>query len=321
MNIKFGIQIEPQFGFTYKTIKEVASDGEKLGYYSIWASDHFFLDEKSEDVNCFEAWTLISALAEATSTLRIGTLVTCNSYRHPTVLAKMAATVDAISNGRLEFGIGAGWKDIEYNAYGIPFPSVKIRMEQLEEAILVIKKLWTEPKASFTGKHYRLTNALSAPKPVQKPYPPIFIGGGGEQQTLKFVAKYGDYMNLPFTPIDELDKKLNALKAHCKAEGRDYDTIGKSYFSLAYTSDDPEKIAEELVARANRQKISLEKLKSRIYNSKHPGAWIGSPEELKDRIDFMISLGFDYFHLVFPYPKDQEASKDFAKLVMNKYFK
>ncbi|MFV2016301.1 MAG: LLM class flavin-dependent oxidoreductase, partial [Candidatus Heimdallarchaeota archaeon] len=150
-SIKFGIQIEPQFGFSYNMIKEIALQGEKLGYTSIWASDHFFLHKKSEEIDCLESWTLLASIAAETSTIRLGTLVTGNNYRYPAVLAKIAATVDHISRGRLDFGIGAGWKKIEYDAYGIPFPSVKDRMDQLEEAIQIIKKLWIEPKVTFEG--------------------------------------------------------------------------------------------------------------------------------------------------------------------------
>ncbi|OLS28236.1 MAG: Pyrimidine monooxygenase RutA [Candidatus Heimdallarchaeota archaeon LC_2] len=165
-SIKFGIQIEPQFGFKYNNIKEIALQGEKLEFTSIWSSDHFFYGPNPEVTDCLEAWTLLSALAVDTSTIRLGTLVTGNNYRYPPLLAKMTATVDQISGGRLDFGLGAGWKQNEYEAYGIPFPSVKDRMDQLEEAIQIIKKLWTEPKVTFQGKHYQLKDAYSSPKPV-----------------------------------------------------------------------------------------------------------------------------------------------------------
>lgn len=134
MSVKFGIQIEPQSGFDYEPVEKIALNGEEAGYDSVWSSDHFFLDEKSEDRKCMEAWTLLAALPSKTEKIRLGTLVTCNSYRHPAVLAKIAATVDVISNGRLFFGVGAGWKKIEYRAYGIPFPSLRGRMDRLEEA-------------------------------------------------------------------------------------------------------------------------------------------------------------------------------------------
>ncbi|MCK5183676.1 MAG: TIGR03560 family F420-dependent LLM class oxidoreductase, partial [Candidatus Heimdallarchaeota archaeon] len=226
MIVKFGIQIEPQMGFDYKTVEKIALEAEKIGYDSIWSSDHFFLDDKSEDRNCMEAWTLISALAAVTKKIKLGTLVTCNSYRYPAVLAKMAATVDMISNGRLIFGFGAGWKEMEYNAYGIPFPSTLDRLYQMEEAIEIIKLLWTEPKVTYEGKYYQIKDAFSAPKPVQKPWPPIMIGGMGEKVLLKMVAKHADYCNFILKP--KIERSLEILKAHCKVIGRDYNDIGKS---------------------------------------------------------------------------------------------
>ena len=135
----------------------------------------FFLNDKSENLNCIEAWTLLAALASKITRIHLGPMVSCNSYRYPAVLAKIAATVDMISNGRLFFGIGAGWKEIEYEAYGIPFPSLNERMDRMEEAIQIIRLLWTKPKTSFKGKYYKIKDAFSAPKPVQKPMPPILI--------------------------------------------------------------------------------------------------------------------------------------------------
>ncbi|MFX1245689.1 MAG: LLM class flavin-dependent oxidoreductase, partial [Promethearchaeota archaeon] len=151
MPLSFGIQIGNYFGFDYDTIKEIALTAEKIGYDALWISDHFFIDKNPATTSCLEAWTVLSALASITKTLRLGTLVTCNGFRYPTVLAKIAATVDVISNGRLEFGIGAGWKKNEHVNYGIPFPSLKERMDRLEESVQIIKKLWTEPSVSFDG--------------------------------------------------------------------------------------------------------------------------------------------------------------------------
>ena len=142
MTANFGIQIEPQLGFDYKSVKQIAIEGEKLGYDSIWSSDHFFLHNKAENVNCMEVWTLLAALASATKKIRIGSLVACNSYRYPSVLAKIVATLDLISNGRVIFGIGAGWKESEYRAYGISFPAVRERIDRFEEAIKIIKLLY-----------------------------------------------------------------------------------------------------------------------------------------------------------------------------------
>ncbi|MHA2296814.1 MAG: LLM class F420-dependent oxidoreductase [Candidatus Hodarchaeales archaeon] len=315
-NIRFGVQIEPQFGFDYQTVEKIALKAEKVGFDSIWASDHFFLDDKSEDTNCMEAWTLIAALAAKTQTLRLGTLVTGNSYRYPAILAKIAATVDMISNGRLEFGIGAGWKEIEYKAYSIPFPSVKDRMDQLEESIQVIIDLWTEPKVTFEGKHYKIKDAFSAPKPVQNPYPPIFIGGTGKKRILRMVAKYGDYCNFGWwVPPEELKVLLDTLKEHCKAESRDYDSIGKSFFASVLIAETEEQLGELMARRAKVRNTSVEEYKKKLP----PGVFVGTPEVVEQRFQELIDLGFDYYQLMFPYPEDYEQIDDFARLVMKKF--
>lgn len=259
----------------------------------------------------------IGALASVTSKIRLGTLVSCQSYRYPAVLAKIASTVDLISEGRLEFGIGAGWKEVEYNAYGINFPPIKERMDQLEEYIQIVKALWTKPKATFEGKHYKVKEAFSAPKPVQK-LPPIFIGGSGKKRTMSMVAKYGDYINLPFTPLDQVSDILDALKQHCDKFDRDYDEIGKSYFTQMFVAETEDEVEKYLVEMANRLDIPLDKLKERLKKSVGPGAWAGTPEKVIERLQYLIDLGFDYFHLMFPYSKDLELTKNFEKLIMRK---
>ncbi|NPE08478.1 MAG: LLM class F420-dependent oxidoreductase [Asgard group archaeon] len=320
MTVKFGIQIEPQMGFEYKTVEKIALEAEKFGYDSIWSSDHFFLDDKSEDRNCMEAWTLISALAAVTKKIKLGTLVTCNSYRYPAVLAKMAATVDMISNGRLIFGFGAGWKEMEYNAYGIPFPSTLDRLYQMEEAIEIIKLLWTEPKVTYDGKYYQIKDAFSAPKPVQKPWPPIMIGGMGEKVLLKMVAKHADYCNFILKP--KIERSLEILKAHCKVVGRDYDEIGKSLFAVGipiFVSKSEDEIENYLKGIAERYKRPLEAIKERIKQDA-PGSWVGFPEDIIERFEHLNSLGFDSYQLMFAGfdEKIVQYSKDFAKLVMKK---
>lgn len=318
MSAKFGIQIEPQLGFSYAWVEKIALEGEKAGYDSIWSSDHFFLNDKSEDRDCMEAWTLLAALASKTEKIRLGTLVTCNSYRHPSVLAKIAATVDTISNGRLFFGIGAGWKKIEYQAYGVPFSPLKARMDRLEEAIQIIRLLWTEPKATFKGKCYRIKDAFSAPKPVQKPMPPILIGGSGEKRTLRMVAKYADYCNLSLTP--DLKHKLEVLKRHCRDIGRDCEDVGKSLFASSgiFAAESEEELEAHLAGRSKRNNIPVTKLKE-MFRKDAPGSWVGYPEEIIERFRFFIDLGFDYFHVLFPGINEDalKASQAFAGLVMS----
>ncbi|NHJ48927.1 MAG: TIGR03560 family F420-dependent LLM class oxidoreductase [Asgard group archaeon] len=320
LKVKFGIQIEPQFGFDYQTVEKIALEAEKIGYDSIWSSDHLFLNDKSEEINCMDAWTLLAALASVTKKIKLGTLVTCNSYRYPSILAKIAATVDMISNGRLFFGFGAGWKEIEYNAYGIPFPSTEERLYQMEEAIEIIKKLWTEPKVTYEGKYYQIKDAFAAPKPVQKPWPPIMIGGMGKKILLRMVAKHADWCNFFLRP--DLEKSLQILEAHCKTLGRDYNEIGKSLFAVGVplfvseSQDEIEKHKEDLSKRYN---MPLEDLKERLKQGA-PGSWIGTPEDLIERFEYLNGLGFTYYQVMFPGHDESivPASKKFAELVMKK---
>ncbi|MHA2364374.1 MAG: TIGR03560 family F420-dependent LLM class oxidoreductase [Candidatus Hodarchaeales archaeon] len=319
---KFGLQMAPQFGYDYKTINQITLHAEKAGYDAIWFGDHFFLDNSSEDRNCMDTWTLLASLASITKKIRLGTLVACQSYRYPAVLAKIAATIDMISNGRLYFGIGAGWKEMEYNAYGIPFPSLKDRMDQLEEAIQIITFLWTEPKVSFQGKHYKIKNAFSAPKPVQKPRPPIVIGGDGEKRTLKMVAKYADYCNLMLIP--DLNQKLKILEKHCIDVGREYQNVGKSICAGGlvggiFVTDSEDELNAYINAVAIRSKKSVEDVKKR-FSAHAPGRWVGYPEDIIERIQYLIDLGFDYFHIRLPWfhGKSIKISQNFANLVMNK---
>jgi F420-dependent oxidoreductase-like protein len=321
VKVKFGVHIEPQLGYNYENSLNIAKEAENLGYESFWCSDHLFLNEKSENQNCLDAWTLLAALAAATKKIRLGTLVTCNNYRHPALLAKIAASIDMISEGRLWFGYGSGWKKDEYKAYGYPFPKIQDRMDMMEEALEIIKLLWTESSPSFSGKHYSIKNAFSAPKPVQKPHPPILIGGDGEKRTLRAVAKYANYCNL-FLRTD-LERKLGVLKEHCKALGRNYGAVGKSLFAQGwpgvYVTDDEEELEQHLKWRSDNLGSSKEEVLE-LARSNAPGSWVGYPEELLERFEYLIGLGFDFFQVMFPgIDLDYvDAQKKFAELVMKK---
>src|SRR5215471_13904713 len=186
-----------------------------------------------------ESWKTISVLAGVTSKIKLGTMMTGIIYRYPSILAKIGATLDVLSKGRLFMGIGAAWNE-ESLAYGILFPSIKERFVRLEEAIQIIRKMWTdEPSTSFNGKCYQIKNAYCNPKPIQKPSPPIMIGGTGERQTLRIVAKYGDACNL-FGSVETVKRKLSILKEHCKSIGRDYDSILKTKLVRVVIEDDRE---------------------------------------------------------------------------------
>jgi F420-dependent oxidoreductase-like protein len=230
--IKFGITINAApdmlYRSDYNSIKEIALECEGLGYDSIWAMDHLMWGDINEG-SVFEAWTLLSALAVETKSIKLGPLVTCNSFRNPTLTAKIASTIDIISKGRLIFGYGAGWKEEEYGAYGYTFGDPVTRVKQMREGITLIKKLWTEEKTTFKGDFYEAKDAICKPKPLQKPHPPIMIGGGGEKHTLKVAAEIGNIWNAWGPSREEYKRKVNILQKHCDELGRKMDDIALSW--------------------------------------------------------------------------------------------
>jgi F420-dependent oxidoreductase-like protein len=309
---RFGIQIEPQFGFTFTDVVDLATEAERLGFTALWASDHLLWDAKSERRHCFDVWALLPALAAVTTKLRLGTLVTCNAYRLPAVLAKTAACVDQISNGRLDFGLGAGWKEIEYKAYGIPFPPVATRLAQLEEATQLIKLLWTEERASFNGAHYQLTDAVCAPKPVQQPLK-MWLGGAGEKKLLRMVAQHADGWNMIFGyQLPVVKKKVEVLQRHCDDLKRDCTKIDKSLFivtCIAGTEAEMKKREAETAAALGT---------GRIFNIARASGTIGTAEQVAETLRGYQELGFDYFIAMFPYTQDKEMLQRFAETVVPK---
>ncbi len=211
----------------WPTILSVAKTIEASGYESVWVYDHFHTVPVPTQEVTYEAWTLMTALAATTDTVRLGQMCTCNAYRPPSYLAKVAASIDAISGGRLEMGIGAGWYEHEYNAYGYPFPKPSVRIGELGESVEIMKRLWTEEEASFDGSYYRLDGAICQPKPVQEPHIPFWIAGGGEKLTLNVAARYASYTNFGQS-VDEFSHKSAILRGHCEDVGSDYEAIVRS---------------------------------------------------------------------------------------------
>ncbi len=175
---------------------EIAVLAEELGYDSIWVYDHFHNVPRPAHEAVFECWTTLAAISQRTSRIRLGQMVGCNSYRQPSVLAKITSTIDVISGGRLDWGIGAGWYENEYKGYGFEFPEPKVRIGMLRECVEIVKSMWSEPETSYDGKYYSLSRAQCDPKPVQQPHPPIWIGGGGPKLTLRVVARHADRVEL-----------------------------------------------------------------------------------------------------------------------------
>jgi F420-dependent oxidoreductase-like protein len=236
--LRFGIKTMPQLT-TYDDLLRVWREADDLAIFEhAWVFDHFYpINVPDTSGPCLEGWTLLAALAAQTQRLRVGVMVTGNTYRHPAVLANMGATVDQIAHGRLDFGLGAAWNEEEHAAYGIPLPPPGERIRRMGEACEIIHRLWTEPTVTFTGQYYQLTDARCEPKPVQQPHPPFVIGGSGEQLTLRMVARYADIWNATDTTPEEFARKSAILDGHCAAIGRDPATIERSVQVLVIPTD------------------------------------------------------------------------------------
>src|SRR5438874_2927114 len=232
-----GVQIEPQFGFTFEEILAIANDARAAGFTRLWVSDHLFNDADAVATDCLEAWSLLAALAVKTEGIRIGPMVSCQSYRNPALLAKIAAGVDQMSGGRLEFGIGAGWKEVEYRAYGYQFPEAGVRVTQLVETLEICTRLWRDDRATYHGKYYRVDEADCSPKPKQRPLP-IWIGGT-KPRVMRIAAKWADWFNMsnPGThEKDRLDVVRSGLEEACRAVKRDPSTLKRSLFVQAFVA-------------------------------------------------------------------------------------
>jgi F420-dependent oxidoreductase-like protein len=221
-----GIKLSPQ-DCTIKDLRTVWRMADEAGFDHLWAFDHFnpIFSDPAGDV--FEGMTLLAAMAETTSRVRIGLMVTGNTYRHPGVLAKMATTIDHLSGGRLEFGLGASGAEAEHSMLGIPYYTAGERIRRLGEALTVCRRLWTEERVSFAGRYYTLTDAIANPKPLQRPYPPIWVGGAGETLTLRVVAEHADVWNV-IGSVEDVVRKASVLDRHCADIGRDPAEIKRS---------------------------------------------------------------------------------------------
>ena len=224
--LRFGLKLSQNATIdTLTTIWGIADDS---GFDHCWNMDHFASLGGDDTLDIFEAWTLLAGMAARTTRTRVGCSVTGNTYRHPAVLAKAAVTVDHLSGGRLEFGIGAGWAENEHTMLGLPFGTARDRADWLEEALPIIRSLWTEPRTTFPGKQYLLTEAVAEPKPVQTPHPPIWIGGVGRRRTLRMAAEHAAVWNAPGGSPAEVAELSAVLDGHCADVGRDPAEIRRS---------------------------------------------------------------------------------------------
>lgn len=308
--IRFGLQVAQQ-QTTVEELKEVWKEAEALGFDTLWTNDHLLPSVGPTDEANLEAWTLLAAMATVTSRVQIGTMVSSNTFRNPAVLAKMAATVDHLSNGRLVLGIGAGWFEREHEAYGIPFPPLQKRAAEFAEALQVITKLWAaDPTVSFKGEYYSLVEAPFVPKPLQQPHPPIMIGGIGEKLILPLVARYAQMWNIPNLPPDEIAKKNKVLERYCREIRRNCAEIERSYLTPLYIKADPAAVQGLLERIAELRKISVEQVRKSVL--------AGDPETIRQQMQTYIDAGVTHFiiNLRRPGLYDREGVRLFAKEVM-----
>lgn len=312
MSLQFGLSL-PQ-GWTmdlagikdpieaYEAMTRVAQIADEIGFASVWLVDHLHTVPQPSQEMLFECWTTAAALARDTRRVRIGQLVTCNEYRNPALLAKMASTLDVLSHGRFTFGIGAGgWNESEYRAYGYDYTDAPTRLRHLREAVQVILTMWTQEEAVFEGEYYQLRGAINQPKGIQRPHIPLLIGGSGEQVTLKLVAQYGDACNV-VGDVPTLKRKFAVLKQHCETVGRDYGSIHRTitaYCSIGET--DEQARAKMPQAAANL----LERL--------NVTALVGSPATMRQRLDELETAGVQEVVLSFPDVLQLESLRFFAR--------
>ncbi|HYM49173.1 MAG TPA: LLM class F420-dependent oxidoreductase [Candidatus Limnocylindrales bacterium] len=242
--MRIGLMIEGQEGLTWERWFRIAGRVEEAGLDSLWRSDHFFSVMGRPERPSLEAWTSLAALAERTRRIRFGPLVSPMTFRHPALLARMAAAVDLLSNGRLVLGVGAGWNEEEHAAYAIALPPMRERMDRLEEGIDVIRALWTGGPVTREGRYYPLRGATGLPRPAQSPGPPILIGGDGEQRLLRIVAQHADEWNSHAHGVDAYRHKRAKLEEHCRAVSRDPQAIARSLMTGVLIASDPAGVAE-----------------------------------------------------------------------------
>ncbi|KZF04015.1 MAG: LLM class F420-dependent oxidoreductase [Rhodococcus sp. (in: high G+C Gram-positive bacteria)] len=286
--IELRVFTEPQQGATYDDLLRVAQAAETLGYGAFFRSDHYLAMNSEGLPGPTDAWITLAGIARETSTIRLGTLVTSATFRYPGPLAISVAQVDAMSGGRVDFGLGAGWFEDEHKAYGIPFPALGERFDKLEESLAVITGLWETPVGqtfSYDGKHFPITDSPALPKPVQSPRPPILIGGGGKKRTPALAAQYADEFNIPFASLDATATQFERVRAAATAAGRAPESLVYSNALVLCCG----KSEEEIARRASVIGREVSELRDN-------GA-AGSPAELVDKIGRFGELGASRVYL------------------------
>ena len=274
-----------------------ALDVASKAFSSLWVSDHLAYGDKHR----IECWTLLTWIAARYPDLDLSTIVMCNTFRNPALLAKMAGSLQELSSGHFTLGYGAGWHKDQHISYGYDFPTALTRIEMMEEAIQVIRALWTEAPANFSGKHYHLKNAFGEPRP--EPIPPIMIGGAGKRYTLRAVARHADWWNDVHRSPERLRRELEVLKSHCGNESRDYASIRKTLTARVFIHPS--------------HTTALEMAGDRLQSTEPPMA--GDPTAVRDQITELAEMGFDLFIACFPGFQDLDDMKLFMNEVMPEF--
>jgi F420-dependent oxidoreductase-like protein len=276
----------------WSVMRDVAVSAEVAGFESVWVYDHFHTSPMASQEATHEAWTVMGALAVSTNRVRLGQMCTCNAYRPPSYLAKVAATVDVLSGGRLEMGIGAGWYASEFLAYGYEFPKPAVRIGQLGEAVEIMKRMWTEEEVFFEGKHYKLAGAICQPKPLQQPHIPFWIAGGGEKMTLRLAAQYASYTNFGDN-VEDFQRRSQILADHCRDVGRDFDEIVRSNNFNVLCGETEEVVKERLAwLRSHYEQVLPENLVER--SMRNLSEYSGTPEQIVEKLRPWKEAGLGY---------------------------
>jgi F420-dependent oxidoreductase-like protein len=279
---------------------------EATGWDIACVTDHFMPNTRDREGATLESWSTLAALAALVPRMRVGTIVLGNTYRHPAVVAKMAAQVDIISGGRLLFGIGAGWQKNEYDAYGIPFYTMRERLERLDEACEVIRSLWVERRSNFRGRYYQLSDAPLDPKPVQKPHPELMIGGGGERVTLRIVAKHADHWNVWGGP-QVLARKSAILEEHCAKVGRDPKNIARSVNMVLLITEKKNEIdalADSIVRRLGSSPADA-----------RDTCLAGTPDQIREKLHQLRAAGGNTIFIPTLFRPPHELQPDLDRLI------
>ncbi len=285
----------------WEVMRDLTTYADGGAWDSLWVYDHFHTVPVPTDEATHEAWSLMSAYAATTTRIKLGQMCTAMSYRNPVYLAKVAATADIISGGRVQMGIGGGWYEHEWRAYGYGFPSAGVRLARLDEGVQIMRDAWRDGRVSFDGKHYQVDGAIVAPKPLQENGIPLWIAGGGEMVTLKIAAKYAQYTNFTSEP-DGFAHKSRVLEEHCAAVGTDYGAIVRSANFNAVVGSSEADVSERVERIRARQitKANPEAVEAMLANATSPDSATGTPEQIVERLSRMRALGCEYAIMYFP---------------------